>query len=313
MSVAKPKFPVSILEFQDRFVDEQACQEYLFQCRWPDGFVCPRCQGGQYWPVRDRLMQCAGCNYQVSLTAGTVLHKTRLPLRVWFWAAYLVSTVTPGISAAQLQRQLGLSRYDTAWTMLHKLRRAMVNTQRSELAAEVEVDEFELGGLEAGRKGGRSNQSKAVKCIIAVEVRGQGSGRIRIETIQDATAATVCGFIERNVEAGAIVHTDGWSSYKPLTKRGYDHRPRSQRKAKREGDTEPIMPRAHRAISNLKAWVHGTHRWFSRQKAQVYLDEFTFRYNRRNSPMAAFQTLLGLSSAHKPTARADIVATGPGQ
>lgn len=252
-------------------------------------------------------MQCAGCDYQVSLTAGTVLHKSRLPLRVWFWAAYLVSTVTPGISAAQLQRQLGLSRYDTAWTMLHKLRRAMVNAERSKLAAEVEVDEFELGGRESGRKGGRSNQAKAIKCIIAVEVRGKGSGRIRLETITDATADSLCGFVERTVEAGAIVHTDGWSSYKPLAKRGYDHRPRSQRKAKRVGDKAPVMPRAHRAISNLKAWVQGTHRWFSNEHTQVYLDEFTFRYNRRRTPMAAFQTLLGLASVHEATNRADIV------
>lgn len=119
--------------------------------------------------------------------------------------------------------------------------------------------------------------------------------------------ASLCGFVERTVEAGAIVHTDGWQAYKSLAKRGYDHRPRSQRKAKREGDKDPVMPRAHRARSNLKAWVHGTHRWFSNEHTQVYLYEFTFHYNRRRTPMAAFQTLLGLASAYEPTNCADIV------
>src|SRR4051794_4094719 len=124
--MVRPDFPKSILEFQTRFGDEQACLDYLFACRWPDGFVCPRCRGRKGWLVSARtLRECAGCHRQTSLTAGTVLHKTRLPLQQWFWAAYFMTTGTPGISAVQLQRQLGLSRYESAWTMLHKLRRAM--------------------------------------------------------------------------------------------------------------------------------------------------------------------------------------------
>ena len=129
--VPKPDFPRSILAFQEWFVDEQACLDYLFECRWPEGFACPRCGGRDAYPiVARRLWQCVQCRYQVSVTAGTVMHKTRLSLRLWFWAAYLMATGTPGMSARQLQRQLALSRYDTAWTMLHKLRRAMVAPDR---------------------------------------------------------------------------------------------------------------------------------------------------------------------------------------
>lgn len=308
----RPDFPRSILEFQARFGDEQACLDYLFQCRWPEGFVCPRCAGQAAWPLASRkLWQCKGCRYQVSLTAGTVLHKTHTPVHVWFWAAYLLSTGTPVISAVQLQRQLGLSRYDTAWTMLHKLSRAMVNPERTVLTREVEVDEYEVGGLEPGRRGGRSLTGKAANVIVAVEVRGQGSGRVRMRVIHDASAKTLCGFVADTVKPSAIVHTDGWNRYAPLAKRGYEHRPRSQRAAKRAGDTEPVMPRAHRAISNFKSWLRGTHRGVSGEHLQIYLDEFTFRYNRRGTPMAAFQTLLGLESHQGPTTYRQIMAEGP--
>lgn len=240
------------------------------------------------------------------------MHRTRTPLRLWFWAAYLMTIDNTGVSAVSLQRQLGLSRYETAWMMLHKLRRAMVNAERTKLADEVEVDEFELGGVEPGRKGGRQ-KGKAVRGVIAAEVRGTGTGRIRAKVIPDATSDSLVGFITDNVEAGAVVHTDGWPSYIKIASLGYTHRPRSQLKAKREGDTDPVMPRAHRTISNLKAWHHGTHRWVSAEHTQVYLDEYVFRHNRRNTPQAAFQTLLGLSSAHEPVTQKEITAQGPGR
>ena len=168
-------FPRTILEFQARFGDEQSCLDYLFECRWPDGFVCPRCKGGKAWPIAARrLWECSGCHHQVSLTAGTVLHKTHTPLQLWFWAAYLLTTGSPGISAVQLQRQLGLGRYQTAWMMLHKLRRAMVNPERALLAGEVEVDECEVGGREAGKPSPkRSRLSSPWRC--AAKAR-DGSG-----------------------------------------------------------------------------------------------------------------------------------------
>jgi ISXO2-like transposase domain/Transposase zinc-ribbon domain len=292
------------MDFQERFATEAACLDYLAASRWPEGFACPGCGGRRAWVLERRhLWECAECHQQTSVTAGTVMHGTRTPLRGWFWAAYLVATHHPGISAKQLQRQLGLSRYETAWLILQKLRRAMVAPEREPLKGEVEVDEFFLGGLEEGQKGGRQRGKKAL-CGIAIEVRGQGSGRLRLAVLPDASGGSLGGFVQATIAKGAIVHTDGWSGYLGLSKLGYDHRRRSQL-------TEPgeqLLPRAHRAVSNLKAWLHGTHRGVGDPHLQVYLDEYVFRHNRRRTPMAAFQTLLGLGSFHPPTTYAEMTA-----
>jgi transposase-like protein/ribosomal protein L37AE/L43A len=296
--VARPSYPLTILEFQERFGTEEACREYLFASRWPEGFRCPACgERGAGTETRRGLWICKACGRQTSLTAGTVMNDTRTPLRTWFWAAYLVATHHPGISAKQLQRQLGLSRYETAWLILQKLRRAMVAPEREPLKREVEVDEFFLGGVEAGHKG-RGPGAKKTLCGVAIEVRGQGSGRVRFSTLEDASWRSLGSLVKTTTAVGTIVHTDGWKGYNGLRKAGFDHRPRSQRAGVGE---EPHLPRAHRAISNLKAWLHGTHRGVSREHLQVYLDEFTFRHNRRGTPMAAFQTLLGLGGIHGPT------------
>jgi len=219
-------------------------------------------------------------------------------LRTWFWAAYLVATHHPGISAKQLQRQLNLSRYETAWLIFHKLRRAMVAPEREPLKGEVEVDECWIGGVELGQRGREAGTKTLVG--VAVEVRGRGSGRLRLAPLADASGPTLREFVFQTVAPGAIVHTDGWRSYNKITKRGYDHRPRSQRAARSDDQQNPILRRAHRAISNLKIWLAGTHRGVSREHLPVYLDEYVFRHNRRRTPMAAFQTLLGLGAVHGP-------------
>ena len=310
--MGRPDFPATIVEFQRRFPDERACREYLVRCRWPEGVVCPRCGSGAVSELPRRLLwQCCACRYQVSVTAGSVLHRTRTPLHLWFWAAYLVTTGTPGMSATQLQRQLGLRRYETAWTMLHKLRRAMVNPDRQPLGGVVEVDECYVGGHEVGLRGGRARGAKAL-VAVAVEVRGTRAGRVRMQVIPDATADILAGFVTSSVTPGATVHTDGWPAYRRLASRGYDHQPRSQRAQTLSGeDSEPILPHVHRVISNLKTWLQGTHRGVSTQHLQVYLDEYTFRFNRRRTPMAAFQTVLGLGSQIQPTTYAEITAQGP--
>lgn len=296
--MARPAYPLTILEFQERFATEEACREYLFGCRWPDGFRCPRCGGDRAGEETGRhLWICTDCGRQTSVTAGTVMHRTRTPLRLWFWAAYLVATHHPGISAKQLQRQLGLSRYETAWLILQKLRRAMVAPERTPLKGEVEVDEFFLGGYEEGLRGSRQRGKKAL-CAVAVEVRGQGSGRLRLATLPDAAKPALTAFVRETTAKGAVVHTDGWKGYNGLPGAGYDHRSRSQSAA--PPGSEPYLPRAHRAISNLKAWMHGTHRSVGDPHLQAYLDEFVFRHNRRRTPMAAFQTLLGLGAVHEP-------------
>jgi len=263
--------------------------------------------------LRKRLLwQCSSCRYQVSLTAGTVLQGTRTPLHLWFWAAYLMTTGTPGISATQLQRQLGISRYETAWMMLQKLRRAMVNPERTLLTGAVEVDECFVGGLDRSLRGGRQHGTKAL-VVVAVEVRGAGSGRVRMQVIDDASTATLTGFVREVVEPGAVVHTDGWNSYRRLAKLDYEHRPRTQRPGRvAADDLDEILPRVHRVISNLKTWLQGTHRGVSKEHLQVYLDEYVFRFNRRRTPMAAFQSLLGLGGQQTPTTYRQIYAEGPG-
>lgn len=297
--MGRPTFPGNLLEFQARFATEEACRAYLRASRWPEGFRCPRCRHDEAYELRERpLLVCSSCSRQTSVTAGTILHRTRQPLRVWFWAAYLVATQTPGVSATQLQRQLGLRRYETAWTMLQKLRRAMRRPDRERLRGEVEVDETFLGGVERGRRGGRARDGKKIIVVAAVEVRGGGSGRLRLGLSNDSTGASLSAFVRENVEPKAVVHTDAWQGYAPI-RHEYDHRPVSQ-----EGDptrASVLLPRVHRVFSNLKTWLAGTHHGIGRGHVRAYLDEFVFRFNRRQTPMAAFQSLLGLTTHHAPT------------
>ena len=305
--MARPEFPRSIVEFQRRFADEEACRAYMFASRWPEGYRCRRCEHSEIGILhRSRsVWQCKECGKQTSITAGTVMHGTRTPLTLWFWAAYLVSTHTPGMSALQLQRQLGIARYETAWLILHKLRRAMVAPERQSLATEVEIDEAFVGGRDSARRGGRQRDGKAALVGVAVEVRGRGSGRLRLGVLPDASQATLGPWVGATVDVATIVHTDAWEGYAKLSSLGFDHRPRR----KRDTPPEQMLPLAHRAISNLKTWLQGTHRGVAPEHLQSYLDEFVFRHNRRRTPLAGFQTLLGLGALHQPTTYRQIVQT----
>ena len=300
----RPPFPKTLREFQSKFATEEVCQQYLAACRWPDGFVCPRCENRRaYELVELRRWQCTGCRHQVSLTAETILHNTRTPLTVWFWAAYLMTTDKRGVSALLLQRQLALRRYETAWMMLHKFRRAMVSLTREPLRGEVEVDDTWIGGSQAGLRGSRQLKGrKAALVLVAVEKRDRGTGRARMSVIPDFKSSTLIAFLKRNVEPGSIVYTDGLKSFTGLHEAGYTHVPRNQplRVELRKG-AKSVVPLADRAIGNLQQWLIGTYHGVSRDQLQVYLDEFVFRHNRRRLPMAAFQTLLGLGAGRKPT------------
>lgn len=300
----RPPFPKTLREFQLQLASEEACQQYLAACRWPDGFVCPRCGGRHaYELVKLRRWQCTGCRHQVSLTAGTILHNTKTPLTVWFWAAYLMTTDKRGVSALLFQRQLGLRRYETAWMMLHKFRRAMINLTRERLRGEVEVDDTWVGGAQAGLRGSRQLRGrKAALVLVAVEKRGRGTGRARLEVIPDFKSVTLITFLKQNVESGSTVYTDGLKSFTGLQEAGFKHVPRSQplRTELRKG-AKSVVPLADRAIGNLQQWLIGTHHGVSRGQLQVYLDEFVFRHNRRKLPMAAFQSLLGLGTGRQPT------------
>ena len=287
------------MEFQARFPDEAACRSYLAASRWPEGFVCRRCGSHEAFELpRRNLWQCKSCGCQSSVTSGTVLHRSHKSLREWFWAAYLISTHTPGISALQLKRQLGLRRYETAWTMLQKLRRGMRRPDREALRDRVEVDETYLGNQE-GLRGGRQLGIRAL-IVGAVEIRGKASGRIRLQVVPNASADSLTGFVKANVQANSIVVTDAWQGYASLARMGYRHRPKVQGEPERAGI---ILPRIHRVFGNLKTWLRGTHHGVEKKHLQPYLDEFVFRFNRRRTPMAGFQSLLGLSAVLRPTTR----------
>ena len=274
-------YPRTILEFEDRFRTEDACRAYLSQLRWPEGFRCPCCGHGLAWPTSRQLWQCRACGHDVSVTAGTVFHRTQLPLRVWFPAIWLVTNQKSGVSALGLQRPLGLSRYETAWAILHKLRRAMVRPGREPLTEEVEVAEIFVGGVEPGKGKRHWGETKAL-VAVAAEVRGRGTGRIRLKRIPDASGESLVGFVQGAVAPGAVVITDGWTAYPGLVGHGYRHRPRV---VSRSGQTaSALLPRVHRVAALLKRWLLGIHQGrVSREHLNDYLNEFTFRFNRRRS------------------------------
>lgn len=250
-----------------------------------------------------RRWQCVGCRHQSTVTSGTVLHNTKIPLTVWFWAAYLMTTDKRGVSAGLLQRQLGLSRYETAWLLLHKLRRAMVNAAREPLHGEVEIDDTWIGGHQTGLRGSRQLKGRrAALVLVAVEKRGKRSGRLRMAVVPDLKKVTIDKFVARHVASGSTIYTDGLNTFATLAEADYKHVPRAQPHRTELGKGAPsVVPLADRAIGNLQQWLTGTHHGVSRDQLQVYLDEFVFRHNRRKTPMAAFQTLLGLGAQHNPT------------
>ena len=248
---------------------------------------------------RGRLWECAGCGKQTSVTAGTIMHHSKLPLTTWFWAAYLMATHSNGISALQLQHQLALGSYRSAWLLCGKLRRSMVAPGRAPLAGLVEVDETEIpcrgkndpvtGG------GGRSHQGKML-IVGAVEVAdgGAGPGRIRLKEVPDYSAASLHPFIADNLAPGAIAKTDGWSAYPGAPSVKHDPHVIGKMAA------HIVLPWVHRIFSNLKVWALGVYHGLRRKHLQSYLDEFVFRFNRRRTRPAAFRSLLGIAAGHAP-------------
>ena len=274
------EYPRNLTELEANFGTEEACRAYLARLRWPDGFRCPRCGGDWSWLVRDVLLECAACSCQTSVTAGTIFQDTRTPLPVWFRAMWWVTTQKNGASALGLQRVLGLKSYETAWTWLHKLRRAMVRPGRDRLNGRIEVDECYLGGLEEGLSG-RLNLKKTL-VVVAAREDGPGIGGIRMRQIIDASADSLVPFVRESVEPGSAIHTDGWLGYLPLERNGYQHEI-TFLKGKKKPPSQ-LMPRVHRVISLLKRWLIGTHQGaVSHKHLDYYLDEFTFRFNRRRS------------------------------
>ncbi len=315
------EFPESLPGFQKMFPDDAACAKYLEAIRWRDNFKCSKCDAKDApfrFVNRVNVLRCRRCKKDTSLTAGTVMDRTHTSLSTWFWAAFLISSLTPGMSAVQLQRRLGLTRYETAFQILHKLRASMATTSGPiGMRTTVEVDETLVGGRTRGKGRGVTDQ---VRVIGAVEVRlrkvqpindehdrrkpkrgGRYAGRLRLQVIADKSAKTCSDFIRANVDTRTeMVVTDGSQSYAGLARHGYQHLACPERGE--PGVSEDYLPIIHLVFSNLKTWINGTHHGVSPDHLQAYLNEFVFRFNRRFYPFNAFRSLLGLSvGAEGPT------------
>ena len=273
-------YPKTLMEMERRFATEDACREYLTKLRWPMGFICPFCQGEGGWVDRRHRWTCQNCRRQSTVTAGTIFDATHLPLHGWFRAAWLVTSQKSGASALGVQQVLGLGSYRTAWTWLHKLRRAMVRPGRDRLKGTVEVDEAFIGGVSSGT--GRDGVGKAL-VAIAAEEDGTGIGRIRLARVADGSTSSLHGFIQQAIAPGSTVHTDGWAPYQGLEPLGYLHAVTRLKGKDKEAAVE-LLPRVHRVASLLKRWLLGMHQGaVGPSYLDYYLDEFTFRFNRRQS------------------------------
>ncbi len=310
-------FPHSLREFQKRFPDEAACAAYLAAKRWPDGFHCPQCGGVKAWLLPSRNVHtflCTQCRKETSVTAGTIMHRSHLPLTVWFWAAFLMATHSNGMSALQLQSELGLGSYKTAWLLAMKLRLAMVAPGRSPLNGLVEADETEIrfrtkDDPPAGGQG-RSHDGKLL-IAGAAEIRAGKRGRpvlgrARLCVIADYRASTLHAFLKSNVISGATAKTDGFASYTGVPHVNHDPHVIGPMAA------HIVLPGIHRLFSNLKNWGLGVYHGLRRKHLQAYLDEYVFRFNRRKYRHAAFATLLGIAACHEPAPYYILKAVGLG-
>ncbi len=270
----------TLAEFEQRFATEGACRAYLARLRWPTGFCCPQCTTSGSWRTTRCLLMCRRCGYQASVTAGTIFHRTRLPLQDWFRAMWWMTDQKHRLSALGLQRLLGLGSYRTAWLWLQKLRRAMVRPSWDRLGGQVEVDETYVGGFEAGRS--RRHLGSKALVAIAAQIDGKGIGRIRLRRIPAASASPLVAFVKHAVKPGSVVITDGWEAYAGLKQEGFEHRPRVISTSSKTASG--LLPRVHRVASLFNRWLLSTHQGaLSREQLDSYLDEFTFRFNRRTS------------------------------
>lgn len=320
--------PKTLPEFQQHFPNEGACISHLYAKRFPTGFVCTYCEqhedevGAPYsFSNRPTVYRCRNCKRDTSLTAGTIMNRSKQPLCSWFWAAFLVTSLTPGMSAVQFKKMIGIERYETAFQMLHKLRAAMVRPERGSIGQQfpVEVDETFVGGATQGKGRGLTDKALVVGAVEVMPWResnrwggrdpnlvggplpkhrgGHGrailAGRLRLQVIPNRKQETLVPFVCANVARGATVRTDAWIGYEPLTEHGYDHE--AVAVCGDHAKTDKHLPMIHITFGNLDAWLLGTHHGVSPQHLQAYLNEYVFRFNRRFWPMAAFDSVLGIA------------------
>ena len=270
------EYPMTLSEFEDNFCTEAQCREYILKLRYPNGvYVCPKCGNDKAWNVSETIFECSLCAHQSSVIAGTIFQDTHKPLRMWFQAIWYITSQKSGASALGLQRILGLGSYKTAWTWLHKLRRAMVRPDRDKLNGIIEVDEALFGGVRKGKRG-RGSENKVLG-VIAVEINDGEVGRIRVSVVEEATKENLHSFIKDVVEKGSTVITDGWAGYNGISDEGYKH-------IIEKHSLDNVLPHVHTVVSLIKRWILGTMQGsISREYLEYYFDEFTFRFNRRKS------------------------------
>ena len=274
--------PEDMPSFVSRFGTDEQCREYLFKARWPNGFRCAACGHDDAYALRTKIVyECVACRKQHSLLAGTIFEQTKTALARWFLAIYLVTSSKGGIAAAELQRQLGLGSYQTAWSWLHKLRKAMVRPDREPLAGRVEADETYVGGPRPGKRGrGAAGKTLVAGAVEAGETEGRRLGRLRLAVVPDASAASLEGFLGAAVATPTAVATDGWSGYAGLAAEGYAHEPVDPGAP----DAALRLPGIHLVFGLVKRWLLGTHHGaVSKKHLPAYLDEYVFRFNRRTA------------------------------
>ena len=311
--------PATLVEFIQEFSDEESCAAVLRRWKYHDrGFTCPKCGGHEAWHLPSRrLDECRHCGKQVSLTAGTVMHGTRKPLRLWFLAMYLFVSSKRGISALELQRELGLAKYETAWTWLHKLRDAVGGRATTQLHGNIELDETWEGGLRRGKPGRPKVGDRSALVMGAVEVSPQHacSGRVRLESVDSGSAEAFRGFLDEHVKDGSVLFTDDWGSYPtPCKEHDLDHRPTHVSKSTEQA--HEALPSIHRVFSLLHRILLGTYQGGVRRKhLPRYLAEFEFRFNRRSSKQRGllFQRLLSCATQRQSPYYWEIVGRYDGQ
>jgi len=273
-------YPKTHQEFLDFFQTETDCLEYLFAIRWSGGYVCPICKHNKAWKNRRNLYQCAKCEYECSIIAGTIFQGTRKPLKLWFNVIWHIVSQKTGASAQNLKESMGFGSYQTTWSWLHKLRRAMIRPGRDKLQGIIEIDETFIGGMHEGKRGRGANGKTLV--VVATECLGKKCGRVRFQCIPVASEECLLAFINDYIEPGSQIITDGWVGYVNIDTSKFEHEIRVIKGSGKQA--HDLLPHVHLVDSLLKRWINGTHQGnIDPYHLPYYLDEFAFRFNRRLS------------------------------
>lgn len=278
---------MSLIRFHKEFGTEEDCAQYMMYKRWKNGFSCPKCSHYEYYYIKTRkLFECRSCRHQASITAGTLMHKSKQPLMVWFWAIYLIAHDKRGKSALSLSQVLDI-HYLTARNMLRKIRAAMKDRDSNYLlSGVVEMDDAYFGAPRKGKDGRGTDKAKAVIALSKDEYNHPAF--LRIEVIDKVSIKEIVRVAQSCVKSGSRIVSDGHTSYKPLAQNGYIHESKDYYKE----DKEEFLKMLHNVISNAKSYIQGTYHGLGSKYLQSYFDEFCFRFNRRLNPNEIFDRLL---------------------